>query len=159
VFYTFGFPCHSSGGQLPAFHCGGPGSSPGQITWDLFWTKWYLGRFSPSTSVSPCQFSFHQLLHIGHHLSFGAGTVGQLMADVPSGPSLTPSTRGQRPLPTRPERDSNPITVFERSKIAHATGGSHCDRPVKCYPRNSDDHKCTTYNNMGHISLEFVNNI
>jgi hypothetical protein len=37
----------------------------------------------------PCQFSFHRLLHI-HHLSSGAGTIGQLVADVPSGLSLTP---------------------------------------------------------------------
>jgi hypothetical protein len=37
-----------------------------------------------------CQFSFHRLLHI-HHLSSGAGTIGQLMADVPSGFNLTPS--------------------------------------------------------------------
>jgi hypothetical protein len=28
------------------------------------------------------------LLHI-HHLSFGAGTIGQLVADIPSGLSLT----------------------------------------------------------------------
>jgi hypothetical protein len=33
----------------------------------------------------PCQFSFHGLLHT-HHLSSGAGTIGQLVADVPSGP-------------------------------------------------------------------------
>jgi hypothetical protein len=38
-----------------------------------------------------CQFSFHRLLHIQHHLSSGAGTIGQLVADVPSGLSLTPS--------------------------------------------------------------------
>jgi hypothetical protein len=37
-----------------------------------------------------CQFSFYRLLHI-HHLSSGAGTVCQLVADVPSGLSLTPS--------------------------------------------------------------------
>jgi hypothetical protein len=36
----------------------------------------------------PCQFSFHQMFHI--HLSSGAGTVGKLLADVPSGLSLTP---------------------------------------------------------------------
>jgi hypothetical protein len=36
----------------------------------------------------PCQFSFHRLLHI-HHLSSGACTTGQLVADVPSGLSLT----------------------------------------------------------------------
>jgi hypothetical protein len=38
----------------------------------------------------PCQFSFHRLLHT-HHLSSGAGTIGQLVADVPSGLSLTPT--------------------------------------------------------------------
>jgi hypothetical protein len=36
-----------------------------------------------------CQFPFHRLLHI-HPLSSGAGTVGQTVADVPSGLSLTP---------------------------------------------------------------------
>jgi hypothetical protein len=38
----------------------------------------------------PCQFSFHRLLHT-HHLSSRAGTIGQLVTDVPSGLSLTPS--------------------------------------------------------------------
>jgi hypothetical protein len=38
-----------------------------------------------------CQFSFHRLFHTHHHLSSGAGTIGQLVADVPSGLSLTPS--------------------------------------------------------------------
>jgi hypothetical protein len=37
----------------------------------------------------PCQFSFHRLLHT-HHLSSGAATIGQLVADVPSGLILTP---------------------------------------------------------------------
>jgi hypothetical protein len=37
----------------------------------------------------PCQFSFNLLLHI-HHLSSGAGTIGQLVTDEPSGLSLTP---------------------------------------------------------------------
>jgi hypothetical protein len=32
---------------------GGPGSIPGLVKWDLWWTKWSQGRFSPSTSVSP----------------------------------------------------------------------------------------------------------
>jgi hypothetical protein len=36
----------------------------------------------------PCQFSFHQVLH--NLLSSWAGTIGQLVADVPSGLSLTP---------------------------------------------------------------------
>jgi hypothetical protein len=45
-------PCHSSGGYSPASNRGGPGSSPGQVMWDLWWTKCYWGIFSPSTSVS-----------------------------------------------------------------------------------------------------------
>jgi hypothetical protein len=40
----------------------------------------------------PSKFSFHLLLRT-HHLLFGAGTIGQLVADVPSGLSLTPSPR------------------------------------------------------------------
>jgi hypothetical protein len=28
----------SSGGQSPAYHRGGRGSSPGPVTWDLWWT-------------------------------------------------------------------------------------------------------------------------
>jgi hypothetical protein len=37
-----------------------------------------------------CQFSFHRILHNHHHLSSGAGTIGQIVADVPSGLRLTP---------------------------------------------------------------------
>jgi hypothetical protein len=37
-----------------------------------------------------CQFAFHRLLHNHHHLSSGAGTIGQTVAAVPSGLSLTP---------------------------------------------------------------------
>jgi hypothetical protein len=37
-----------------------------------------------------CQFSFYRLLHIHHHVSSGAGTIGQLVADVPIGLSLIP---------------------------------------------------------------------
>jgi hypothetical protein len=43
----------------------------------------------------PCQLSFHRLLHI-HHLSFGAGTAGQIVADVPSRLSLTPPKKKKR---------------------------------------------------------------
>jgi hypothetical protein len=35
-----------------------------------------------------CQFSFRQILHI--NLSRGAGTIGRLLADVPSGHSIAP---------------------------------------------------------------------
>jgi hypothetical protein len=45
-----------------------------------------------------CQFSFHRLLHI-HHLSSGAGTIGQLVGDVPTdGLSLTAPQETKRKL-------------------------------------------------------------
>jgi hypothetical protein len=40
-----------------------------------------------------CLFSFHGLFHTRHRLSSGAGTTGQIVADVPSGHSLTPTTK------------------------------------------------------------------
>jgi hypothetical protein len=30
-----------------------PGSVPRKVMWDLWWIKWYWGRYSPNTSVSP----------------------------------------------------------------------------------------------------------
>jgi hypothetical protein len=47
-----------------------------------------LGQVIPEYFGFPCQFSFHRLLHT-HHLSSGAGTIDQIVADVPSGLSLT----------------------------------------------------------------------
>jgi hypothetical protein len=47
---------------------------------------------------SECQFSFQLLLH--NRLSSGAGTIGQLLADVPSGLSLTPPQETERKLPS-----------------------------------------------------------
>jgi hypothetical protein len=47
-----------------------------------------LGQVFSEYFSSPCQFSYHRLLHT-HHLSSGTGTIGQLVADVPSGLSLT----------------------------------------------------------------------
>jgi hypothetical protein len=48
-----------------------------------------LGQVFSEYFGFPCQVSFHRLLH-NHHLSSGAGTRGQLVADVPSGLGLTP---------------------------------------------------------------------
>jgi uncharacterized membrane protein len=49
-----------------------------------------LGQVFSEYFGFPCQFLFHQLLHNHHHLSSGAGTIGQTVAAVPSGLSLTP---------------------------------------------------------------------
>jgi hypothetical protein len=47
-----------------------------------------LGQVSSEYFGFPCQFSIHQLIHT--HLSSEAGTIGQLVVDVPSGLGLTP---------------------------------------------------------------------
>jgi hypothetical protein len=62
--------------------------------WDLWGDKVALGQqvFSEYFGF-PCQFSFNQLLHTHHHLSSGAGTIGQIMVYVPSGLSLTPNPK------------------------------------------------------------------
>jgi hypothetical protein len=56
-----------------------------------------LGQILSEHFGFSCQFSFHRLLHIHHHhhhhLSSGAGTIDRLVADVPSGLSLTPIPR------------------------------------------------------------------
>jgi hypothetical protein len=49
-----------------------------------------LGQVSSEYFDFPCQFLFPRLLNIHHHLSSGAGAVGQTVAEVPGGPSLTP---------------------------------------------------------------------
>jgi hypothetical protein len=51
--------------------------------------KVVLGHVFSENFSFPSQFPFHRLLYT-HHLSSGAGTIGQLVADVPSGLSLTP---------------------------------------------------------------------
>jgi hypothetical protein len=48
-----------------------------------------LGQVFSDYFCFPCQFSFHQTLHI--HLYSWAGTTAQLVIEVPSGLSLTPT--------------------------------------------------------------------
>jgi hypothetical protein len=55
-------------------------------------TKWHWGRFAPSTSVS---------LDNSHSiLSPGAGTISQLVVDVPNGLSYPTPRKQQKNLPT-----------------------------------------------------------
>jgi hypothetical protein len=49
-----------------------------------------LGQVSSEYFRFRWKFAFHRLLHNHHHLSSGAGTIGQALAAVPSGNSLTP---------------------------------------------------------------------
>jgi fatty acid desaturase len=56
-----------------------------------------LGQVSTEYFGFPCQFSFYRLFHNHHHhLSSGAGTIGQLVADVPSALSLTPPQKTKK---------------------------------------------------------------
>jgi hypothetical protein len=52
---------------------GGPGSSPGQVMWDLWWTKRAWGQVFCEYFRFPCQ-SFHRLLHTQHHPPSGASS-------------------------------------------------------------------------------------
>jgi hypothetical protein len=57
-----------------------------------------LGQIFSEYFGFPFQFLFHRLLHT-HHLSTGAGTVGHLVADVPSGLGLTPPQEIKKKIP------------------------------------------------------------
>jgi hypothetical protein len=56
--------------------------------WDLWVDEAVLGQVLSEYFGLPYQFSFHQMLHT--HLSSSAGSIGQLVADLTSGLSLTP---------------------------------------------------------------------
>jgi hypothetical protein len=67
-----------------------PGFEPGSGRVVLFVVdKVALGQVFSEYFGFPCQ-SFYPLLHTDHHLLFGDGTVGQIVADIPRGLSLTP---------------------------------------------------------------------
>jgi hypothetical protein len=55
--------------------------------WGLWWTKWHLGSFSPNISISPAN---HHSTNFSTIIITGAGTIGLLVAAVPSGPNSTP---------------------------------------------------------------------
>jgi hypothetical protein len=49
-----------------------------------------LGHVVSEQYGIPYQFTFHRLLHTHHHVSSGAGTIDQIVADAQNGLSLTP---------------------------------------------------------------------
>jgi hypothetical protein len=55
----------------------------GLVMWDLWWTKWRWGRFFSEYFDFPSQSLFHKFLHNHHHLSSGAGTIGQYWLQYP----------------------------------------------------------------------------
>jgi hypothetical protein len=78
-----------------------PGFDPSSGHVGLVVDKVALGQVFSEYFGFPCQFSFHRLLHT--HLASGAGTVGQIVDNVPSGLSLTP-----------PQETKKTTTVFKR---------------------------------------------
>jgi hypothetical protein len=79
--------CHSSGSPPRRL-----GFEPRSGHVGIVVDKVALGQVFSEYFGFPYQFSFHRLLHI-HHLSSGAGTISQLVADVPSGLSLSPQKK------------------------------------------------------------------
>jgi hypothetical protein len=63
--------------QALASHRGCPGSSPGLVMWDLWWTKWRWGRFSQSTSAYPdnLHYTNFSTITIAYHLGLVQWTV------------------------------------------------------------------------------------
>jgi hypothetical protein len=67
-----------------------PGFQPGSGHIGFVVDKVALGQVFSEYFGFPSQFSFHRLLYTHPHLSSGAGAVGQIVADAPSGLGLTP---------------------------------------------------------------------
>jgi hypothetical protein len=67
-----------------------PGFDPGSGHVGFVVNKVALGQVFSAYFGLPCQFAFHRLHHNHHHLSSGAGTIGQTVAAVPSWLKLTP---------------------------------------------------------------------
>jgi hypothetical protein len=81
-----------------------------------------LGQVFSEYFIFPCQFSFHRVFH-NHRLgvSSGAGTIGQLVADVSSSLSLTAPKKKTEKLPlsvnTVPRRRTSIWAVTVSSKL------------------------------------------
>jgi hypothetical protein len=83
-FFFFYFCCGTLGTSAKRLkrlvidsHRGGPGSNPGLVMWNLWWTKRRWGRFSPNIRFPLSIFIPQIFLHNHHHLSSGADTIGQ----------------------------------------------------------------------------------
>jgi hypothetical protein len=76
-----------------------------------------LGQVFTECFGFPCQFSFHRLLH--GHLSPGACTVGQIVAGVSSGLSLTPPQGKKYFLNTVTMPSNDPRTPSFKSLSIH----------------------------------------
>jgi hypothetical protein len=69
-----------------------------------------LGQVFSEYFGFPCQFSFHRLLRIHHHLSSGSGTIGLLLADTPS--ELSPTSPQESKTKKNPKEREKSVKVF-----------------------------------------------
>jgi hypothetical protein len=97
-----------------------------------------LGQVFSEYFGFPCQSSFHRLLHT-HHLSSGAGTIDQLVADVPSGLSLTPPQEIKKKKVIQNFTAGQLITntilfAGDQVLLAHTEDNLHHSNQVKQYP-------------------------
>jgi hypothetical protein len=130
---------HSSGGV--------PGSSPGHVGFVV--DEVALEQVSSEYFDFTCSFSFHRLLHI-HHLSSGAGTVGQLVAGVPSGLSLTPRQETKKKKNIQPS--SCHLSPTQKPKrTARSSGFRSCLEvtiicPGKCFKTDRNNFLSCPFN-------------
>jgi hypothetical protein len=81
-----------------------------------------LGQVFSEYFGFPCQFSFHRLLHIHHHLPSGEGIIGQLVADVPSGRTVViPYVKGTSEKFSRIGNRLHLRTIFESKHTLRGT--------------------------------------
>jgi hypothetical protein len=121
---------------------------------DLWWTKWQWDRFSPNYICFPCQFSFHQKLHTHLNVSFGAGTIGQLVADVPSGFSLIPPhvTKSKALIGQAVPR----VLTMEVVEWSSMSGGEQCQSTATYACSGSFITKAWTVSCSAQVLLHFV---
>jgi hypothetical protein len=81
----------------------------------------------------PCQFSFYRLLHT-QHISSGAGTIGLLVIDAPSGLSLTKKLKKKKKkLNYGPRGQVGPaVTLWTSVREVHVSNlGRHFGIPTE----------------------------
>jgi hypothetical protein len=107
-----------------------------------------LGQVFSEYFGFPCQFSFHRLLHT-HHLSSGAGTIRQILANVASRLNLTPPQEIKKKTLPRFEPDTSP-NIY--SFIATPT----CLPTVKGYINNSKETPLASNSNTSWLCARWM---
>jgi hypothetical protein len=93
--------------------------------WDLWWTKWHWGGFSPRPSVSPVS-SHSTKCSLLINLP-GAGTTGQSETDILSGISLTPPQEIKKNKITYVCNDTSVLNVgMNLDELARVTTVNTC---------------------------------